>query len=538
MTTDLKEETMKTYGRKLLTGIGIAAALAASLAGPCSALEIRIGAANMREYADPGKDHSNVGSMQYYNSFEPLIGKDATKVEPEFRPCLAESWTMISPTVIELHLRKDVVFHNGDAMTADDVVFSLERMFHPTFAPYVSTSREYFSNMEKAEKVNDYTVRVSTKRPDPILITLLNVQQSMIVPEKYIKGLTGSPDVAEDSDFEAFGLKPVGTGPYAITELIPGQKLVWERHEKYWGAKPDLQKATIVRINEMAARITALKNGEVDIITNVPPDQIGTIEKVGALKVVGLQTPIFHLVFFNTNNPKLADKRLRQALCLAIDRKLLNEALWHGKARVPEYHTFPQFGKLYDPSWRTIEYNPEKARKLLKEAGYDGTPIRFDTAATYYTNGFLAAQAIREMWAEVGVTMNLNVQDKWTGDDADMEARNWSNPMYFPDPAGSYGTMWSPTGARITAKSWTPVPPKGYSSYEELWNKFRYSMDATDRAKHYREIMEYVAEEAPYTLLYQPYESWGLRKDIDWKPLPGHIPYVLDFHKGMIAVNR
>lgn len=527
---------MTPHGKKLLLGIGVAAM--AAFATPCSAIEIKVGAANMAAYVDPGKDHSNVGSMQYYNTFETLIGKNVDKVEPEFSPCLAESWEMISPTVMELKLRKDVLFHNGGKMTADDVVFSLDRMFHPTFAPYVSRSREYFSNMEKVEKVDDYTVRVHVKQPDPILITLLNVQQSMIVPEKYIKGLTGSPDEAEDSDFEAFGLKPVGTGPYAITEFIPGQKLVWERYEKYWGEKPDLQKATVTRINEMAARITALKNGEADIITNVPPDQIGTIEKDPSLKVVGLQTPIFHVVFFNTNNPKLADKRLRQALCLAIDRDLLNEALWHGKARVPEYHTFPQFGQLYDPSWRTIEYNPEKARLLLKETGYDGTPIRFDTQATYYTNGFLAAQAIREMWAEMGVNMNLNVLDRWTGDDEDMEARIWSNPMYFPDPAGSYGTMWSPTGARITAKSWTPAPPQGYASYEDLWNKFRFSMDTAERLRYYKEIMEYVKDEAPFTILYQPYESWGLRKDIDWKPLPGHIPYVLDFHKGKITVNR
>ncbi len=527
---------MKTNGKRLLVVLGALAV--AAVAAQCSALEIRVGAANMREYVDPGKDHSNVGSMQYFNSFQPLIGKNARAVEPEFGPCLAESWEMLSPTTIELRLRKDVFFHNGDPMTADDVVFSLDRMFHPTFPPYVTRSREYFSNMEKVEKVDDYTVRVHTKRPDPILLTLLNVQQSMIVPEKYIKGLTGSPDVAEDSDFEAFGLKPVGTGPYAITEFVPGQKLVWERFDKYWGEKPDLEKAAVTRINEMAARITALKNGEVDIITNVPPDQIGTIERDQELKVEGMQTPIFHVAFFKTNNPKLADKRLRRALSLAIDRDLLNEALWHGKARVPEYHTFPQFGALYDPSWRTIEYNPEKARQLLKEAGYDGTPIRFDTQATYYTNGLLAVQAIREMWAEVGVTMEINVLDRWTGDDEDMEARIWSNPLYFPDPVGSYGTMWSPTGARITAKSWDPAKPKGYASYEELWNNFRYSMDTAERLKYYREIMEYIAEEAPFTILYQPYESWGMRKDVDWKPLPGHIPYVLDFHKGNITVSR
>lgn len=518
--------------------LGFTCALSFPACNEAGAVEIKVGAANMAAFVDPGRDHSNVGSLQFYNTFETLIGKNPNVVEPEFRPCLAESWEMIDPNTIELKLRRDVVFHNGDKMTADDVVFSFDRMFNPKFAPYAQYSAQFFPNMDSVEKVDDYTVRVRSKRPDPLMVTLLSIQQGMIVPEKYIKSLTGDPDVAEDSDFEAFSQKPVGTGPYAITEFVPGQKLVWEKHEAYWGEKPDLNKATLTRINEMAARITALKNGEVDIITNIPPDQIETIERDPNLKVEGLQTPIFHLIFFKTNNPKLADKRLRRGLALAIDRDLLNEALWHGKARVPEYHTFPQFGTLYDPTWATTKYDPETAKQLIKESGYDGAPIRFDTSATYYTNAFLAAQVIKEMWEDVGVTTLLNVDDRWTGSDPDMEVRNWSNPLYYPDPVGSYGTMWSPSGARLEAGSWEPTVPKGHSSYEELWDKFRFSMNVDERKALYKEIMEFVEEETPFSLLYQPYESWGLRKDIDWKPLPGHIPYVLDFHKGQIKVNR
>ena len=94
----------------------------------------------------------------------------------------------------------------------------------------------------------------------------------------------------------------------------------------------------------------------------------------------------------------------------------------------------------------TFEYDPERAKALLEEAGYDGTEITYDTAATYYTNGLLAAQAIMEMWAAVGVNGRVNVQDQWSGGDAEMMTRNWSNPMYFADPFGSFGVMWAPAG--------------------------------------------------------------------------------------------
>ncbi|WP_299441355.1 ABC transporter substrate-binding protein [uncultured Rhodospira sp.] len=507
----------------------VAVAALMSGAAQADAQELRVAAANLREYFDPGKDHSNVGSMQYYNTFDTLIEKNHNTVEPEYLPGLAVSWEMIAPTCMELKLRDDVLFQNGDPMTADDVVFSLNRLFHPKFPPYITRSKEYFENMDRAEKVDDYTVRIFTKRPDPILETLLNVQQAMIVPKAYLMGLTGHPEVDEISDFEAFGLAPVGTGPYAVAEMVPGEKVVWERFDDFWGEAPDFERIELVRVPELSARITALKNGEVDIITNVPPDQLAVIDSDPNTKTVGMLTPLFHVVFYNANHPKMT-KPIRQALNLAIDRALLSEALWNGKAHVPNSHTYPQYGELHDPEFTIWDYDPDKARALLEEAGYDGFEIRYDTHPTYYTNGLLAAQAIQEMWAEVGVTMKLNVDERWTGSDEDMMARNWSNPMYFPDPAGSYGTMWSPTGARIVAGTWSPN-----EEYKEMWNRFRYSLDPAERLDAYKDIQEYAAEEAPFIVIYQPYESYGLRKDVTWEPLPGHIPYVLDFRHGNVS---
>jgi peptide/nickel transport system substrate-binding protein len=507
-----------------------AAALVALAAG-ARAQELTVGVQNMAPWLDPGRDFSNVGSQHYFNSFDPLIGKDHKKAESVWEPTgVATSWKQVSPTVMELKIRQGVKFHNGATMTVDDVVFSLDRIINFTFAPYGIRKRDTLPNIAKVEAVDSETIRVTAERPEPLFETLLNAQQTMIIPKAYVMSLSGDPTKLEDSDYEAFALKPVGTGPYKITEFIPNQRVVYERFDDFWGERAPFKKVTVTRIPELTSRITALKNGEVDIITNVPPDQIDVIARDAKLKVESAVTPLFHVVIFNTQNPKMT-RPLRQALAHAIDRKTMNEALWGGKAVVPSSHTYPQFGPLYMPELNTFEYDPAKAKALLKEAGYDGFEIRYDTGSAYYTNALLAAQAIKEMWAEVGVNMRINVDEAWTGNKPEMMSRNWSNPMYYPDPAGSFGTMWSPTGNAVSEGRWKPD-----DTFKAAWEKFRFSTDLAVRKAAYAELMAYIKNDPPVVVLWQPYESYGLKKSVNWKPLPGHIPYVLDFRAGRASI--
>ncbi|MFD2250029.1 peptide/nickel transport system substrate-binding protein [Pseudochelatococcus lubricantis] len=509
-----------------------ATALMAALSAPALAQELKVGSQNMPPFLDPGRDHSNVGQQFYVNTFDVLIDRDAAKADADFRPGLATEWKRIDPTTMELKLRQGVTFHNGDPLTADDVVFSLNRLFQPTFAPYAVRSRDRFGNFKGAEKVDDFTVRIQTHRPEPLWETLLNTQQLMIIPAKYTKALTGDPNVAEDSDFEAFSLAPVGTGPYRISEYVPGERLTWERFDSYWDKKAPLEKVSMIRIPEMASRITALKSGAVDFITNIPPDQIATIESDQNLKVEGAVTPLFHLIIYNTQHELMKNPKFRQALNLAVDRETLNEALWLGKGVVPTSHTFPQFGELYMPEPVIFKYDVDEAKKLLAESGYNGEEIRLDTSATYYTNGFLAMQAVSEMWNGIGVKTRINVDDKWTGGDPTMNVRNWSNPMYFADPFGGFGVMWAPGGP---AESEGRI--KTDAAFAETFDKFRFSEKVEDRKAAYAALMERTRQDPPFLVLYQPYESWAMRKNVNWRPLPGHIAYVLDFRNGAIGID-
>jgi peptide/nickel transport system substrate-binding protein len=505
-------------------------ALMALIVGSAAATELTVGAANVTGYIDPGRDHSNVGSQFYYNSFDVLIEKNYDKLEAEWRPGLATEWKLIEPTVMELKLRQGVKFHNGDDMTADDVVFSLNRMYLADFPPYQVRARDRLGNFEKAEKIDEETIRIHAKREEPLWETLLNLQQVMIIPEKYTKSLAGDPDALEHDDFEAFSLKPVGTGPYKVAELVPSERLVWERFEDFWGDKAPLERVTVRHVPETASRITALKTSEVDLITNVAPDQLSLIEADANLKAVGSATALFHVMIINTNHEALKDPRIRQAMSLAVDRDTLNEALWFGKAIVPSTHTMEEFGPLYMPELTTFEYNPEKAKQLLAEANYDGTEIVYTSFPTYYTNGLLAAQAIVDMWKAVGINGKVEVNEKWTGGEPTMMVRNWSNPMYFADPFGSFGVMWAPHGPSESEGRFNTD-----EEYAESWERFRFSSDIEARKAAYAELMDRIKADPPVLPLYRPFESWAMNKNINWAPKPGHIPYVLDFRAGSIT---
>ena len=252
--------------------------LTAVRAGAVAAQELKVGVQNMAPWLDPGRDFSNVGSQFYFNAFDPLIGKDHSKAESVWRRRHRHAWKQVSATVMELKIRHGVKFHNGDTMTADDVVFSLDRIINsdlPAVRRCASATRCPTSPRSRRSMPTPCASR--REKPEPLFETLLNAQQTMIVPKKYIDGPDRRSDEVENSDYEAFALKPVGTGPYKITEFVPNQRIVYERLDEFWGDKAPFRKVTLRRIPELSARITALKNGEVDIVTNVPPDQLKVI---------------------------------------------------------------------------------------------------------------------------------------------------------------------------------------------------------------------------------------------------------------------
>ncbi len=491
------------------TAMAVCAIAAASVlpAMAQSRPDLTVAVADIPPTLEPAQELSNVGTRVTYSMFDTLIRRDFLSSPKgdgsKLVPSLAESWKRIDGRTLEVKLRPNVKFHNGEIMTADDVVF--------TFSPERLSGKNavmkqgpgFFGGLEKVEAIDPATVRFVTKSVDPILEQRLASWASWIVNKKdWMANANGK--------FPKF---PVGTGPFKLSEYKPNESIKLAAFDDYFGGKPTVQSVIFRVVPEQATRIAGLVSGEFDIIANVSPDQIQQINSYPDIEARSVVLANAHVLVYNTENPVIKDKRVRQAMNLAIDRNLLVEALWNGQAVVPKSHQFPEFGALYDDKRAGLAYNPEKARQLLKEAGYKGEEIHYATRANYYLNAVPAAQAIMEMWKAVGINGKLDIVENTDTITGDLKmVRNWSNSIRYPDPAGGLWNLWGPYNGPQQNKEWTPV------EFNKLGEELDQSSDLAKRRDVFQKMLDAWEDDAPGTILYQPLETYGARKAVNWKP--------------------
>lgn len=457
---------------------------------------LKIGVADMPKHMDPMRDVGNTGIRIHYNIFETLLQADQ---KGDFSPkeMLAEEWNRIDDHTVEFKLRKGVKFHNGTEMTAKDVKYSFDRLKKNITGIELASS--LMLTISNVEVVDDYTVRLITDSIDPILEDrVASSWGSWILPADYL----------EEVGDEGFALKPVGTGPYKVVSYSP-EKIVLERFDDYWGEKPAAKQIEYILYPETSARITALVTGEVDIITQLPPDQVETVESQKGLNVISKNIANIHALRFNTKYGPLKDKKVRQALSLAIDRQMLADTLWGGKAIVPNGHQYVEFGDMYFDDYPVEEYNLEKAKELIAESNYNGEILEYELVNGYYTFGNEAAEAIVDMWKQIGV----NAQVKFVEKLDNQKISNWSNSMRFPDPAGGLWLLWG-EGSSPSKEHWTDAPEEFMEKGREMTS----IIDPERRKALARDLMDIWEEEAPGALLYYPFESWGIRDGLEWEP--------------------
>ena len=318
-----------------------------------AAKELRVGVGNLPPSFDPQAEVSLTASRVLYNVFDTLIVMDPDD-NSILSPGLALSWDRLSDTVMELKLRPNVVWHNGDPFTSADVKFSFERALY-TQGKF-SLARSLLSVITNIETPDPLTVLITTEHPDPVLeYRLASLWGSWIVPEKYI---------TENGD-EHFARNPIGTGPFKVTSYAPNQ-VVMERFPEYWGTLANVDVVRYMEIPEASARVTALVNNEVEIIEPVPADLVPMLERYDHIRVVSNEHQLIHLLVYNTQNPLFQNKKFRQALNLGIDRDLIVEALWPQGASSTRGHQFPDYGPMYLSDRPYTEYNPEKAESWYK----------------------------------------------------------------------------------------------------------------------------------------------------------------------------
>lgn len=480
---------------------------------------------------EPADGMGNIHVRLIYSMFDSLIRRDFLSDGKgggsELVPGLAESWTSIDDKTLEFKLREGVKFHNGDELTADDVVFTFTMGRMIGEEPVVATGKRFMDTISHAEKVDRYTVRVVSKVPDVMLEQRMAGYASWIVnAREYV--LKGN---------EAYKRAPVGTGPYKLAEFVDGEYVKLEAHDDYFGGMPTAKSITFRVVPETSARIAGLVSGEFDIIVNVPPDQVPVLAGYDDIEVEQIVLDNTHMLVFYQDTPFMQDKKVRQALAMAIDRDLLRKALWNDKNFTPNSHQLPSY-VMHMPDYPGFEFSPEKARALVEASSYNGEEIVYRLPLNYYLNSLEAAQAMQQMWKDVGLNVKVEPVETFaqvTGQEG-THIRPWSNTHRMPDPLGSFVPQWGDLGPVQINKKFPDRAWKAPARFNELHRKIESETDMTARQAAYREALDIWMDEVPGTMLYNPLETYAMKKSVMWKPYALYYmdfrPYNLSFGSG------
>ena len=342
-------------------------------------------------------------SLVYYNS-------RTFKVEPQ----LATSWREISPTQMRFVLRSGVKFSDGSPLTADDVVFSLTRATAKT-----SNYAVYTQGIDKVVKVNESTVDIMMKGPNPVLLNQMTELRIMSKAWAEKNKSTEPKDIrAKDETFAH--RNAMGTGPYSVKEWQPDQKLVLVANLNYWGKnESNVTEIVYTPIKSEATRVAALLSGEVDFILDPSTQDLARLRSTANLKVmdgVENRTIFFGMDQFRDELPgsnikgknPLKDQRVRLALYQAIDIAAINRVTMRGLSQPTGALVAPQVTGWTEGVHKRHPYDPEASKKLLAEAGYpNGFEVDFACPNNRYINDEEICQAVTAMWSRAGIKAKL-----------------------------------------------------------------------------------------------------------------------------------
>ncbi|MDO5337848.1 MAG: ABC transporter substrate-binding protein [Eubacteriales bacterium] len=359
-------------------------------------------------FAEDGyKDTLVWGQGADVTSMDPHQGKETPAVEVtdqifdtltvvdaatgELRPQIAESWEQTSDTCYQFKIKQGIKFHDGSELTAEDVKFSLERAINSAAVSYV------IDFVDSVDIVDDYTVNVNLKAPYAPALRNLSVPFTAIVPKAVV-----------EADEEAFKLHPIGCGPYKFVEWKQGDSVKLEAFDEYYGGTPATKNLVMKVIPEAAQRTIALETGEIDLAYDILPNDISKIEENEDLTIYDAPSLTCYYISMNMNKEPFTDERVREAINLAIDRELLVDTIACGAGQPADAIIAPAVYGYFSPG--TYEYNPEKAKELLAEAGYENG---FSTTLWVNDNQtrIEACQAISAMLLDVGIECQVEVME-------------------------------------------------------------------------------------------------------------------------------
>jgi peptide/nickel transport system substrate-binding protein len=322
------------------------------------------------------------------NSYEPLVTRDAAGV---LSPALAESWEQINDNTWRFYLRQGLTFHDGKPFNASSVAWHIEMLSAPDFNG--SVINKLSDNQISANVIDDFTIDIITESPDPIL------------PIRLYWLYMSSPD-SHDADPDSQNM--IGTGPYMLETRNQGESIVLVANPDYWGGTPAVNKVTFIWREDPALRLAMLRANEADIAQSILPGEDTSVQILSA--------DIPETAFIRMDpHPPLDDIRVRQAICMAIDREEFVENSFFGFAKLANQLITPDV-LGYNPDIPLWAYDPEGARDLIEQARADGVPVDLELTiigrTAIYTNATKAMEELQLWLTEIGLNVKLEMLDR------------------------------------------------------------------------------------------------------------------------------
>ena len=506
---------------ELLGGVGAAGVVAACGGGTSGSGGASQGGTPAKAVVAQGVDPTTMDPHQQRETttvnllrhlYDPLMERDATNAQ-KFNGILASSWDRVSPTVTRFHLRRGVTFSGGETFDAGTVVYNIERVLGRTAEGKPPLIAYLFPTLKGATKVDDYTVDVETTAPDPVLIPVLT-------------GLLIVPTGAADKDPHALAATPNGTGPYTLVRWDRNNQVLLEAKPRYHLGGARIENVTFKTMPDASSRLAGLQSGAVDIITNLPPDNIKDATSTGKARVESVPSDRVVAIWLDTlTNPILAKRDVRIALNYAVDADTIVKTVMDGYA-VRLATIVPPYFAGYDRDVKPFPYDPQKARKMLAQAGHpNGFSMHMMVPRGRYLNGEQIAQAVAGYLGKVGVKVQIDlvefgifakatqerkIQDSFLG--ADGESSLDPTPL-----------MQTVVVTGTTGFSWFSDPKIDQSVAQ--------AASTVDPAAHARALQQAQVElkaNPAFIYLFVYKDLYGVSKRLDWRPRTDEEIYLYD----------
>lgn len=473
---------------------------------------------------DPAAHNETFTNNIHLHVYDSLVRRDRNmKIEP----ALATSWERVGTDRWRFMLRRGVVFHGGQPFNADDVVTSVTRMLDPA-----SRGAANFPSIIRAERVDDYTVDLVLKGAYPLLLNDLCWLSIMSKPWLEQHNSLKPGNIAGGVSTYA-STNANGTGPFKVDSYQPDSKTVFVVNDKWWD-KPahNLTRIEFRPIKSDATRVAALLSGELDMIAPAPLQDLDRISSTAGFKVV--QEPSFRLIFLGLNwrpellampgqkNP-LLDVKVRQALWHAIDIETIQRRIMRGKAKATGTLVAPQITGYDEKLAELYGYDPEKAKRLLSEAGY---PTGFKIGLACSNDRFIADEqicvAIGAMWARVGVEAAIKTETRAAffprvdRGETDAYLYGWAN-LPAVDSISIISVVLSSRKEGYGGNN-----PNGFSNarIDELARSAAVELDENKRQSMLREALKVARDQVSVIPLHLQPVAWATRSNVEVPQFP------------------